>query len=97
MTHFITHLVNNRTHERHQRSKILPTLCDDKTQGLRSHAGEASALFTRCLRLDSIPKDGQSRTFECSRTVLELNISNLEFRTRSIKLEAFRQNDMINT
>ena len=26
--------------------------------------------------------------------VLELNISNLEFRTRSIKLEAFWQNDM---
>ena len=39
-------------------------------------------------------RDGQSRTFGCSRTVLELNISNLEFRTRSIILESFWQNYM---
>ena len=39
-------------------------------------------------------RDGQCRTFGCCRTVVELNFSNLEFRTRSMKLEAFWQNDM---
>ena len=39
-------------------------------------------------------RDGQIRTFGYSRTVLELNISDLEFRTRSITLEVFWQNDM---
>ena len=38
--------------------------------------------------------DGQSKTFGCSRGVLELNFSNPEFRTRSMKLEAFWQNNM---
>ena len=39
-------------------------------------------------------RDGQTRTFECSRTVVELKFLNLEFRTRSMKLEVFWQNDM---
>ena len=40
-----------------------------------------------------VVQDGQSRTFGCSRTVLELYFLNPEFRTRSIKLEAFWQNN----
>ena len=47
-------------------------------------------LLLRCLAT----RDGQSRTFGCSRIVLELNFSNLEFPTRSMKLVAFWQNDM---
>ena len=38
-------------------------------------------------------RDGQSRTFGCSRTVLELKFSNPEFWTRSMILEAFWQDN----
>ena len=35
-------------------------------------------------------RDGKSRTLGCSRTALELDLSNPEFRTWSMKLEVFR-------